>query len=446
MPMNWSATELNDLDLGDARLKKRAIQMLDVMMKSPQSSLPKAFQSWSKTLAAYRFLSNESVTYEALVAPHYEATECRIRQQDSPVILCIQDTTELDFNGQGTEGLGRLSYDSQRGMYLHPTLCITPERLPLGITDAWMWSRGLTKSADQANPDVKESHRWIEGYERVAEMAQRCPGQRLVYLGDRESDFYDLLRRAQQLDYPADFVLRAQHNRALGDDTKLWDSIEQQSVLTCITFTKPRKPGEKSRKVIQEIKTLRYTLRPKSKHPMTLTLVQAKEINPPAGKPPLIWRLVTNRVVSNAQQACEILDWYRARWEIEMFFDVLKVGCRVEKLQLDTKERLEKALAMYMMVAWRVMFLMRLGRTCPDLPADLVFDPVEWKVSFRLGEKALPEGIPTLNQVIRNLAMLGGFLGRKGDGEPGSKSIWIGYSRVLDCIHGIQIASEWADE
>ncbi len=187
---------------------------------------------------------------------------------------------------------------------------------------------------------------------------------------------------------------------------------------------------------------------------MMLTLVQAKEISPPAGKSPLIWRLVspliwrlvTNREVGTADAACELIDWYRARWEIEMFFDVLKVGCRVEKwqldtkeriekalaqkLQLDTKERIEKALALYIMVAWRILFLMRLGRMCPELPADRVFDPLEWKVSFRLGKKALPDGIPTLNQVIRNLAELGGFLGRKCDGEPGAKSIWLGYSNV----------------
>lgn len=441
--MNWSSTELNDLDLGDKRLAKRATHILNAMLKSPQSSIPKACQDWSSTLATYRFFWNEAVSHEALINPHYEATEQRIRQQDdASVILCIQDTTELDFNGQETDGFGRLSYDRQRGMYLHPTLCVTPERLPLGITDSWMWSRGLSKAADQANPSVKESCRWIEGYERVAEMAERCPQQRLIYVGDRESDFYDLLKRAQQLDYPADLLLRAQHNRVLGDDFKLWDSIDQQNELTRITFTKPRKRGEKSRKVVQAIKVVRYTLRPNSKQPMELTLVQAKEMNPPAGQSPLIWRLITNRTVATAEQASELIDWYRARWEIEMFFDVLKVGCYVEKLQLNTKERIEKALAMYMMVAWRMMFLMRLGRSCPELPADLIFDPLEWKVSFRLGKKALPKGIPTLNQVIRNLAALGGFLGRKGDGEPGTKSIWIGYSRVLDCIAGIQIAND----
>ncbi len=440
--MNWSATELTDLDLGDNRLKTRAIHILNTLMNAPQCSIPKACRSWADTMAMYRFFWNDSVSHEALIAPHYEATERRIRQQDSPIILCIQDTTELDFNGQETDGLGRLSYDSQRGMYLHPTLCITPERLPLGITDAWMWARGLSKAADQANPSLKESRRWIEGYERIAEMAQRCPAQRFIYLGDRESDFYDLLKRAQQLDYPADLVLRAQHNRALGEDTKLWDAIDQQPVSCCITFTKPRKKGEKPRKVVQEIKVLRYTLRPKSKQPMELTLVQAKELHAPNGSKPLVWRLVTNRRVETAEQAIELLDWYRARWEIEMFFDVLKVGCRVENLQLDTKERLEKALAMYMIVAWRIMFLMRLGRTCPELPADLIFEPLEWKVSFRLDKKALPDGIPTLNQVIRNLAILGGFLARKGDGDPGAKSIWIGFMRVQDCILGIQMASE----
>jgi hypothetical protein len=441
--MNWSSTELADLDLGDKRLEKRAAHILNALFKTPQASLPKACQGWSSTLATYRFFWNEAVSHQALMASHFEATEHRIRQQDSRVILCVQDTTELDFNGQQAQGLGRLSYDKQRGMYLHPTLCITPERLPLGITDTWMWSRGLSKAADRANPCIKESRRWIEGYERVAELAARCPEQRLVYTADRESDFYDLLKRAQDLDYPADLLIRAKHNRALGDDLKLWDAIEREAPLVRITFTKPRKRGEPPRKVVQEIKVLRYTLRPKSKNPMVLTLVQAKEIHPPAGKSPLVWRLVTNRCVETADAACELIDWYRARWEIEMFFDVLKVGCCVEKLQLDTKERIEKALALYIMVAWRIVFLMRLGRTCPELPADLVFDTLEWKVSFLLGKKGLPEGMPTVNQVIRNLAELGGFLGRKGDGEPGAKSLWLGYCRVLDCIYGVQMASEW---
>ena len=200
-----------------------------------------------------------------------------------------------------------------------------------------------------------------------------------------------------------------------------------------------RGTGEPARKILQEVKVLHYRLSPKGKSPIEMTLVQAQEINSPAGSQPIVWRLLTNRQVGNPEQAFEIINWYRSRWEIEMFFDVLKTGCRVEKLQLGTKERVEKALMLYMIVTWRVMYLMRLGRNCPELPADLVFDPLEWKSSYLLGKKALPDGIPSINDVIRNLAALGGFLARTSDGEPGAKSIWKGFQRIQDCIYGIQI-------
>ncbi|MCK5904547.1 MAG: IS4 family transposase [Gammaproteobacteria bacterium] len=437
--------EFNHLNLGDKRINARAIKIVNSIAESPQSSIPEACQGWAETLATYRFYSNDSFDSSALMQPHYEATEQRIRLSKSKAILCIQDTSELDFNGKQTEGMGRLSYDAQRGMYLHPTFCVTPERLPLGITDSWVWARGLSKEEDKLTPSIKESIRWIEGYERVAEMAERCPDQQLVYVVDREGDMYDLMERAQQLDCPADWLIRARHNRSLPDKKKLWDVVDAQKPLAKITFIKPRKRGEKARKTLQEVKVLRYTLAPKGKTPIEMTLVQAKEINPPKGSHPIVWRLLTNRLVSTEEQACEIIDWYRCRWEIEMFFDVLKVGCKVEKLQLGTKERVEKALAMYMVVTWRVMYLMRLGRNCPELPADLIFDPLEWKSSYLLGKRKLPDGIPSINDVIRNLATLGGFLARKSDGEPGAKSIWKGFQRIQDCIYGIQIARELQD-
>jgi hypothetical protein len=440
--MVWSAVEFKSLDLGDKRNNARAVDIVNAISKAPKSSIPKSCQGWAETQATYRFYANESFDSDALIQPHYEATEERIKRSQSAVILCLQDTTELNFNGQQIEGMGRLSYDAQKGMFLHPTLCVTPERLPLGITDTWQWARGISKKEDQENPKLKESLRWIEGYERVAEMAQRCPEQRLVYVTDREADMLDLMKKAQQLKHPADWLIRARHNRSLNPEERLWDAVEKQTVLAKITFIKPRKKGAKARQIQQEIKVLRYTLSKKSQCPVEVTLVQAKEINPPRGCQPIIWRLMTNRGVDNESQAIEIIGWYRCRWEIEMFFDVLKVGCQVEKLQLGTRERIEKALALYMIIAWRVMYLMRLGRTCPDLPADLVFDELEWKSSYLLGKQKLPQGIPTLNDVIRNLATLGGFLGRKSDGDPGSKSIWIGFQRIQDCVYGIQISRE----
>ena len=442
MTDNWAEMEFRNLDLGDERLNKRAVILINALTKAPKLSIPQACQGWAKTQATYRFYANENVTWEKLLVAHTEQVEQRIIASKESIVLCLQDTTELDFNGQEIEGLGRLSYDAQKGMYLHPTFCITPDRIPLGISDAWMWSRGKSKKEDQEKSTIKESDRWIEGYERVAEMAERCPETRLIYIADREGDILSLMQKSKALNTPADWLVRAKHNRKLSADGKLWDSVDKQEVMGGISFIKPRKKGEKSRQIQQEIKVLRCTFPVKGKEGIDVTLVQAKEINPPKGKVPLIWRLLSNRIVENAAQACELIDWYRCRWEIEMFFDILKIGCKVEKLQLSSKERIEKALIMAMIVAWRVMYLMRLGRVCPDLPAELVFDALEWKSSYGLLNKEIPKKVPTLNAVLRNIATLGGFLGRKSDGDPGTKSIWLGFQRIQYCVYGIQMAKK----
>ena len=167
----------------------------------PAASIPTASRGWSEAIATYRFLGNEEVDWRKIMVPHYAQTAQRMRGH--AVVLCLQDTTELDFNGQNIAGLGPLSYEAQRGMYLHATYAITSQREPLGVTDAWMWAR-QRKDADGHRPGAKESIRWIEGYKRVAEMAAEVAGTRLVYVADRESDIVELMRCAQDLGTPAD--------------------------------------------------------------------------------------------------------------------------------------------------------------------------------------------------------------------------------------------------
>ena len=154
------------------------------------------------------------------------------------------------------------------------------------------------------------------------------------------------------------------------------------------------------------------------------------------------WRLLTNLPVGSLEQAARMIDWYRSRWEIEMFFHVLKNGCRIEALQLGSIEKIERALVLYMIVAWRIARLMRLGRSCPDLDAQLMFEPDEWKAAFILNQKRPPDTPPTLNEVVRLVARLGGFLARTGDGEPGVKTIWLGMQRILDFAAGIKFSRE----
>jgi hypothetical protein len=262
------------------------------------------------------------------------------------------------------------------------------------------------------------------------------PDTRLVYVTDREGDIAALMDRADALGHPADWLIRAQHNRSLPEGGKLWDKVEAGEVLGEITFILPGRSGQKAREVRQALRASRIELPGKGQ--LKVTCVVAREIDAPAGLKPVVWRLVTNRQAQDRDAVIELIHWYRARWEIELFFNVLKNGCKVEALQLSQIDRVERALVLYMIVAWRIAWLMRLGRTCPDLEASLFFHVDEVKGAYLQAKKARPVSAPTLNQMIRLIASLGGFLGRKSDGEPGAKTLWLGLQRTVDAASTIQ--------
>lgn len=435
--MSWAEQEFTNLDLGDKRLNKRAVLLAEQLAANPEASIPGACGGWAETAAAYRFFAQDEMSWDAIMAPHWQRSVDRMRPH--PVVLCIQDTTELDFNGQAINGLGPLSYEAQRGMYLHPTYAVTPVREPLGVLDAHMWARE-SKDASGKRAGIKESVRWIEGYQRVAEQANALPDTRLVYVADRESDILALMVAARDLGHPADWLVRSQHNRSLPDGGKLWDAVTNSEPLGGIRFTMGARPGQPAREIRQQLWTQRVELPDGDGGTVAVTCIVAREVDAPAGVKAVEWRLLSNRPAADLEAVTELIDWYRARWEIELFFHVLKNGCRVEALQLATMERLERALALYMVVAWRIARLMRLGRTCPDLSAALLFEHDEWQAAFILNKKKPPVTAPGLNEAIRLVAQLGGFLGRKSDGEPGVKTIWQGLQRVMDFAAGLRFA------
>jgi hypothetical protein len=202
---SWALDEFGGAEMSDARLTKRLIKLADRWGDAPSASIPGACNGRTETQGAYRLFDQARADKRDMVlAPHMARTEARMAQH--PVVLCLQDTTELDFNGQGIDGLGSLSYEAQRGMYVHPAYAVSPQRLPLGILDAWMWARPL---------EVAESRRWIEGYERLAERAGQLPDTRLVYVADREADILEWMQRAHALSYPADFVRQILHARTV---------------------------------------------------------------------------------------------------------------------------------------------------------------------------------------------------------------------------------------
>lgn len=423
---SWAHHELSTADLGDQRLNQRFATVVESLSSHPSKSLPAACGTWSETKAAYRLLEQD-IHWEKLLEPHSERTLERANKH--PTVLCLQDTTELDFNGRNAKGLGKLNYAARRGMYVHPTLMVTPERLPLGLTDAWTWARTKEKAP-------KESIRWAEGMRNICDLSQQVPDARLVYVGDREADMFELYKYHQS--HPAiDWLIRGKHDRVLAEGGKLKQAAMQAPVLGQISFTKNKGRGKQSRDVVQQIRAARVTLK---KDNLPLTVVLAEEVNPPDGCKAVNWLLLSNLEVPDLSKAEELLNWYLCRWEIELFFKILKSGCQVEAAQLRSKEKLERLLILKMIVAWRILYLTRLNGAMPESSCELAFEPQEWQIIYAtIRKKRPPKQAPTIREMIRMIASLGGFLGRKSDGEPGIKSLWQGLERCQERLMGAEI-------
>ena len=255
--MSWAEEELGAAELGDARRSRRLVRLVERVAEQPSVSIPAACSGAAETKAAYRLLSHEALDWRDILAPHLASSLRRMAAE--PVVLCLQDTTELDFNAQAIAGLGPLSYEAQRGMYLHATYAVSAQRVPLGVLDAWMWAREA-KPADGRRGGLLESVRWVEGYERLAELAAELPATRLVCVGDRESDLLALLVRARELGHAADYLVRCQHNRVLPEGGKLWDEVMGSVPLGRIGFELPAGRGRKARVVQQQVRVQRVRL------------------------------------------------------------------------------------------------------------------------------------------------------------------------------------------
>lgn len=445
---HWAAQELKHLQLGDARLNRRLVRLVEDLSSQPTASVPQACENWANTKSAYRFWDSPRVTPKAIRLAHQKATLERICQSHE-MVLAIQDTTELDFTHHpGKRGMGPLELPFQRGMKVHSVLAASIQGVPLGLIHQEVWSRnekeiGKHHQRRKRETKDKESQRWISSLEATQQAIPEAMG--VLVIADREADIYDFFaatRRAK-----VDLLVRATHNRRVNHEMLyLWQAIRQSPAAGQLKIELQRKKNQPPREALL---TIRYRsleiLPPRNRRQrgkleaIEVQVVLAEEEAPPSGTNPVCWLLITTLPVNSFEEALQLVTFYSYRWLIERYHFVLKSGCQVEELQLESAERIERALATYCLVAWHLLWLTYEARQNPDIACSQVLETHEWQSLYCRIHKTPqpPDASPSLHEAVGWIAQLGGFLARKHDGEPGVKTIWRGLRRLHD------IAETW---
>ena len=438
---NWAEEEFATVRWYDERLKRRLVSLALDFFHRPQANVPEACASRAGTMAAYRFLRNRQVNLQAILTPHIEATIERIRAHR--IVLVPQDTTTLNYSHHpATQGLGPVNTtrDQAVGLMLHDTVAFSVEGTPLGILDAQCWARdpdehGKCEERKHLPIEEKESMKWLNSFARVAEVQALCPETLLVSMGDRESDIHDLFALAARDPAGPKLLVRAERTRQRRvENEALWDFISRQSPAGEITLHIPRRGNRPKRTVVLSVRFAEVTLQPPrdSRLPaVELWAVHLYEENTDDPEP-IEWMLLTTVPVNTFDDAVERAEWYAARWGIEVFHRTLKSGCRIKDRQLGTATRLQACLGIDMVVAWRIYHLTMLGREVPDHPCTVFFEEVEWKAlhCYHYQTSVPPDEPPSMAQAVRMLAKMGGHLGRRGDGPPGTQVLWRGLQHL----------------
>lgn len=442
--LQWAAAELATARLGDARRTARLIRIVAAKAAHPTASIPQASATWANTKATYRFLASSHVPASVIRDAHRDAT--RARAQTHATVLVAQDTTELNYSAHPhTTGLGFLDNASAHGLKVHSGLAATLEGVPLGLVQQTVWARDAATKGQigRTRPQAaRESQRWLT---TLAEAQQAIPAPtRLIIIADREADIYPLFIAPR--DDRTDLVIRATYNRNVGGGRKLADVIGEIAWSGTRTVAIPAHGARVARTATVQIGWTSVQVQPPMDYPRpasaprpTLQVVVVQEVDAPTGVTPLRWWLWTTLPVTTWDDATAVVDHYRARWLIERYHFVLKSGCGIEHLQLEAADRLERALAICCIVAWRLLWLTYHARQAPEQLCTVAFADHEWQalVCTVRQTPTPPRDPPTLRAAVRMVAQLGGFLARNGDGEPGVKTIWRGLIRLDD------IAATW---
>lgn len=457
----WACREFGKAPLKDARRTARLVAIAaglahDVGIAISNSCGPGASQLVS------RLFDRKEVTVESALENHIKETVRRCGKYD--LVYAIQDSTSLNYGTHpALKGVGPLSSSSrEQGLMMHGVLACSPDGTPLGLLDLNLWARDPKKFGEGKNCqnypiEEKESYKWINGLQRVEEVLP--PEQRVLVIGDRESDIFYLFYHQRRPN--TDLLVRSCYNRRIENEEDreerlhIQEAMDKAKILGVYEVEIPRQGKRKPRTAKLSVKSAGLKIkRPDYKtvekydHSVEVWCVKVEEINRPDDvKEPLKWTLLTTMKSDTFKKAVKMVKAYCKRWIIEDFHKTLKTGgCDVERLQFENTDRLRPAIAALCVVAWRVLYLSRLSRESPGLPADEVCSDEERVVLsawiYSLGKRKWKNfRVDTVSDFVLGVAVMGGFHARKCDGHPGVKCIWRGLRKLDDLVEGFRLAS-----
>ena len=402
---HWAQNEFGQAPLGDARLSKRLIKVAADKAEVPDRAYSGVAKGdWPAVKAYYRMIDQpdeSAVTMPNILLPHRQRTIRRMQGQKT--VLCVQDGSDLNYNNlDQCEGLGEIGKNQtgakSRGLHLHSTFTVAPNGLPLGVLRADCpapegKSPGDDRPACEIPIEEKKTFTWIEHHRDLVELSAAMPHTRLIDVCDREADFFEMFDEQRQHDR-VDLLVRAQYNRnTTKEPFKLFAAVRQAPVQSWMRVHIPRqsaRPKKSKQKARSKrpgrtsdlaVRYMRIQIRApeyhEGKEPIDIWIVHALEENPPQNAKAIEWFLLTTMEITSADDAEQCLRWYCLRWRIEDWHRVLKTGCRIEKLAHDTAERLRRAIAINLVIAWRIMLMTLLGRETPERPAEILFSDIE---------------------------------------------------------------------
>lgn len=446
----WAKQQFEACDLGDRRRTKRLVRFATQVANHPAGSVPQQTEDWADTKAAYRLLNNPDVTFTAITAPHHQQT----RKTPAGRYLVIGDTTEIDFGVQrGIQGLGQTGNGGGAGFLLHSALMVGAANEDiLGLAGQTIHYRRAKPKKENTTSRLKRARESDVWGTVIAQIGPPPPRVEWVQVLDRGADNYEVFVHARQ--QRNDWVVRAAQlgrkvRNAVGKTLPLSKLVASLPVAGSYQLSLRARPQQPARVAQLQVKfgvvmVPAPTFRSKYVKDSGLALipmwvVEVREVNAPHGHNPIHWVLYTSLPIATFDDAWQVIEYYEKRWLIEEWHKALKTGCSVAERQLKTKEGLEAFTGLLSVVAVRLLQLKSAARTKPNRPAKELVPAVWLKMLAAKLKKPVDIRKMTIGEFYHGVAKLGGFLGRKSDGEPGWITIWRGWQKLQLVVDGAEL-------